>query len=877
MMKMNYIRTSVAVLAAMLSIASLPAQNLHKLPADKAIVRGALKNGTEYFVVPNRSAKGMADFALVQRTGKATVPGVSEDRAPAVARESLDGLPRLSGGSPQTFAACHGVTAGKDGFVKVNDDATIFHFEDLVISKPEVLDSALLMLLDIVDRVSVSRDTFMRKWYAPSDQALVIAGDVDAKEVVRRLELMSYMTPSLPSQPRRGYVWNESSEPICRVYDDPVHNLASLKVTWRLPRTPREFMNTVQPVTFESFISELGIIATDKIRTYLGKRNIPVADVSYDYCDALASVSDESFSVSVTLLPDNLAEAILAMAHVMSGIDAGMTSAEDVRRAEKIFLEQYGRGGSWDLHDNSEYVDRCVSAFIYNASLAPHKAVMDFHSSRAMSDEMRLKLFNSIAMASLDCDRNLIMECRMKANPYTSDEILGLFKSVWNNPRADAGEEAVADSLRLPSVGPKIKMKSVKTEYMSGGSIWTTSNGFKVIIKQLPVKDKVYYSLSLNGGYSNIEGLEPGEGAYMSDFLECCRIAGVRNRDFRDFIREKGMTLDAKVTLSGTTLSGMVPDDGLELLFQTILAVMNDREIDEEAYLNYVFDETLRPDFQKGSMKERIAAIDSIMCPDYIYSPYKTKGMLAPSFAARADAFIAAQAEKMNDGYLILAGDVDEALLKKVLLQYAGSFKVTDRAFPRTVVHYQPISGVSTYTMEGDVNSMDVVMSAPVSLTAHNFYLAEIASMVLKKHLARAVEGMGMYPRIVHECSIYPQERLNVMLSLNEASIEGFASGTVREAPLEALAVVRSVLDDMGSMKISDADLSVFKTYLKQQMEMRKSDPEFWLAMLSRRYLDGKDLLTNSAAAIDSITREDVTEILASLSKGSRVEYIITK
>lgn len=874
---MNHIRPIAAAVAIMLSAAGIFAQNLHKLPSDKSITRGALKNGTEYFVVPNKSVKGLADFALVQRTGRSTEPGASETLAGDVAQATLEVLPRLSGRSPQEFAARHGVTTGKDGFVKVTDDATVFRFEDLVLSKPEVLDSALLMLLDMVDRVSVSRDTFHRKWYAPSDQALVIAGDVDVKEVVRRLELMSYMTPALPSLNRAEYVWNDVKEPVYNVYEDPFCNLATLKLSWRLPRTPKEFMNTIQPVTFESFISELGIIASDKIRGYLGKRNVAVADVSYEYKDAVSSFSDESFSVSVTVSPDNLADAILAMAHVMSEIDAERTTAEDVRRAEKIYFEKYRKVEFDNFHDNTEYVDRCVAAFLYNASLASHNDVMNFHATRVMSDDMRLKLFNSIASASLDRDRNLTVECSMKDNPYSGEDIRGLFESVWDNPRTDVQEEDEADSLRLAGIsGMKLKVKNVKTEHMSGGTMWTLSNGFKVIFKTLPIKDRIFYSMSLNGGYASVDGLESGEGAYLSDFLDCCRIGGLKARDFRDFLREQGMTLNAKVNLSNTIISGQIPDDRMELLLQALTAVMNDREVDDEAFCIYAFDESLRPEFQRGTIRGRIAAIDSIMCPDYRYSPYKTKGMLAPSFAVKAEGFFASQASKMNDGYLILVGDVDESQLKKLLLQYAGNFKMTDKAFPRTVVRYQPIAGVSTYTVDGGMDSMDMVMSAPVPLTAHNFYLAEIASMVLKKCIARAVVGLGMYPRIAHECRIYPQERFNVMLSLSEASADGFAKGTVREAPLEALEAVRSVLSDMDSLEFSDAELSVYKASLKQSMELKNADPDFWLTMISRRYLDGKDLYTGYAAEIDSITREDVKALLSSLCKGSRVEYIVT-
>ena len=111
---------------------------------------------------------------------------------------------------------------------------------------------------------------------------------------------------------------------------------------------------------------------------------------------------------------------------------------------------------------------------------------------------------------------------------------------------------------------------------------------------------------------------------------------------------------------------------------------------------------------------------------------------------------------------------------------------------------------------------------------------------------------------------------------MSEASADGFAKGTVHEDPLQALETVRSVLSDMQSLEFSDAELAVYKASLKQRVELKKADPAYWLSIISRRYIDGKDLFTDYASEIDSITRKDVIALLTSLSKGSRVEYIIT-
>ena len=114
--------------------------------------------------------------------------------------------------------------------------------------------------------------------------------------------------------------------------------------------------------------------------------------------------------------------------------------------------------------------------------------------------------------------------------------------------------------------------------------MWTLANGMRVIFKKMPVDDVIYYSMSLNGGYGNIQNLSRGEGAYLSDYLRFCRIGGVRFEDFQDLIRKKGMTMDCEVNLSNTIFKGHVPDDGLDYLLQMLASVMYDRTLDKETF-----------------------------------------------------------------------------------------------------------------------------------------------------------------------------------------------------------------------------------------------------------------------------------------------------
>lgn len=864
---------------SLLASLAVYAQELPLLPSDPAVTQGVLPNGMSYYIASNTSSKGMADFALVQKTGTRTGDG-PDRQAISVAKDAMTALPRLRSGSPQSFLTSHGVTPGRDGFVKVTENATVFLFDNVIISRnASVLDSTLLVLLDIVDRVSTTEDGYVRRWYSPSDQAVIVAGDVDPKSVVEKLRYMSLMTPPHESLPREEYVWEDVDTMTYVTTRDTLRNIATITATWRSPRTPREYMNTVQPAIYDMFVGELGHIAAQRISRVLHGMDIPVAAVSHKHVNSVESLADEQFMMSVSVAPEHAHEAAGALAHELAALDAGNASVEEFREARRAYFDAMKEEDRKPLRRNSDYVDRCVSAFLYNATLASQKEKLVFHSSRNLEDTTEMRLFNGIVSALMDSTRNLTLEYRQGRLQNDTSGIRQVFDSTWRKGYACRSDRK-PDSLikvQLPGPGPKARLRSTEVEPMSGGQIWTFSNGFKIIYRKMSAYDNVYYSLALNGGTGSIKDLEDGEGAYMSDYLGLCRIGGVPGSGFRKFLGSEGMTMDSEVSLTGMKISGHAPEDKVETMIRSLLAVLNSRSHDEKEFDYYVRTENLRHEILKGSVEERTAAIDSIMCPDYIYSSHKATGKLTTALGAKADAYYERQSSKVNDGVLVLVGDLDEVALKKILTTYAGAFRTTGKAFPRPLVRYQPVSGWSTYTMTGDVNSVDIVMSAPLTLTSDNIMAASVASLILRQSLSEAIVSTGMYLRLKYRFDIYPQERLSVMVSLNEAYKDGFSSDTHLTGPIDALRKVRNSISDLARTPVSASDLAAYKSLLKERLKFETEDPRYWTDAIAMRYTDGKDFTTGAAARIDAVTVDKVKAILASLNEGCKIEYTIRK
>ena len=869
-----------AVLAVLMTVPSV-AQSLPLLPSDPAVLSGTLPNGMSYYLVNNPTSKGVADFALIQRTGYQTVTGETEDLAFRTAQDAITSLPRLKS-TPQVFLSSHGVLPGKDGFVKVSENATLYNFSNVLVSEgDETVDSTLLVLFDIAGRGADGKDGFLNKWYVPSDQAIIISGDIDPSSIAVKLKYFSYMTPARESQKRREYQWQECEEPVFETSPYITRHMATVSATWTFPRTPKEYMNTVQPAIYEMFVGELGIIAQQRISKALKDNLVPATKVSFEHITSVKSLGDELFTISVSVAPEHASQAVGILASTMASLDAGSAVASELNMAKNRYMTALDKRAARLFKENSSYVERCASAFLYNSPLSSEKEIVAFLRSRDLDINTELAHFNKVTSALLDGRRNLTVECRVGGGlEFGSSYLESLFSEAWkdgSDPSFPADFTSPLDSMPLPSAGTAIKLKSMKKEPLSGGVLWTFEGGFKVIYKRQESGRRLHYMLAMNGGYGNIDGLSEGEGAYMTDYFNLCKVSGMTAEEFSLSLEKEGIDMDASVNLSNVMIRGSAPEAKTDLLMRALLGLVNEREHDREAYEYYVSCQAVGHESAKGSIGERMAAIDSLMCPDYVYSSIKTPGKITEGFPAKADGFLKSQSEKMNDGLLVLVGNIEETKLRKMLQSYIGGFRTTARIFPRTLVHYQPVSGAATYTRKGTANSLDIAVSSLMSLTAENYMASQIAAGILGQTLSSALDGTGMYMRLAHNCRIYPQERFNLLISLAEASPYGFATDARLSGADTALKIVRDVLRNLPKLDVTAEDVDKYKAVLKGRLALEMTTPEYWTHAVAMRYMDGKNLTTGYESRIDAVTVDKVKSILASLADASRVEYIIKK
>jgi predicted Zn-dependent peptidase len=854
---MKYTRLRLIITSVILfSVCLLHGQTIAQVPSDPAVKSGTLPNGMKWYVVENQYIKGAADFALVQATGARTIPSIDRATLVSIAQESLQAQPLLTAPSVQNYFLGKGAIPGPGGFAEVGENATVFKFRNVNLRLSDsVADSTLLVLMNIASRAMRSDDLVLKKWYTPADQAIVVAGDVTAKTISEKIHMLSLMMPAVESVPREEYVWNETDARV-EVSAEGNTSLSHISAQWRMERTPKEFMNTVQPAVLEKYMTMTGMVVRERLLKRFKKLNIPVASVECSYVSGEGMLGDACFSVDVLLGGEHVFQATEVMASVLSSVDAKNVQVAEAAKASLMFEDAVSEQHSGADVSNAEYVGRCVAAFIYKTSLPSRNDIRKFYVSKYLTDEQEKDLMCKVASASLDVNRNLVLSCTCSRGDVKADSLKSVFEAAWQREQdAAALPEVYQNAPHLPVTEAKAMVRSIKKEYVSGGSVITLTNGIRVMYGNMtPDSDDVYYSLSLNGGAGNVEGLETSDGRYLADYFATCRIGGVTAGEFKDAIRRKDMTFNCEVGHSSTRFYGKVRKDRLEYMFRVLLAAMNEREGDPAGWEYYMSGEHLRQ--LAGNASGSGKGIDG-------------------EFPQKADAFFNKLSQNVNNGVFILMGDVDERMLKKAVVANAAGFRTTERSFVRTETFNRNFTGLKESRKESAAKGVTALLTAPMAMSAENYYTAAIAAMTLRRHLAGMLAEKGVRASVEFSCNRYPQESVVMKVTVEEAATEGLASGTREFNPEEATAILQRLFADMSVVELNKDILSSYKYRVERHLLQRKNDPEYWVEALNLRYLDGKDFTTSAEARIKSITEKNVRAMLNTLGNSSEKVFTI--
>jgi len=844
----------ISLVSILVTVSAL-AQSLPKIEKDPAIQTGTLPNGLSYYIVPNKASHGYADYAIVQK--------VALDRE--VAKKALVSFLPSDKLVPYRYLASKGVGYGRDGFFKSDGRSSCFRFEKVPVADVATSDTTLMILFGLCTK-------------SPYEQAVVISGDVDASNLMGKISIFSLMVNQRKMAPYQDpYEWH-NKEFGYECNQRMTGRVTSISVTFSAPRVSEDQLGTVQTLVNKKLYEELSMALHRRVKDAFRGEGIPLAEVDVTYKDSSQSFGDESLTIRVDIAGEDVRNAIPLLSEVLCLMDRKGVGKEEMEGLQKQYASSQLRISEDGVLENEYYVDKCISAYLYGTDLGPISAAGDFFASKSFSAEMEAVLLNRFASALIDPLRNVTLTVDSPSANYSKSEMMSLFQSGWST------HDSSRESRRLKEIGTELPMNRVKiktetTEPMTGGSIWTYSNGMRVIYKYEPAARELHYAMLVNGSYSGLKTMAPEEGPFISDALSIMNVGGLAPDAFRYFVDATGMTVNLKVDISDLRLTGTAPSDGLDRLMRTLLAVTcADNQINDESFAYYRKCESLRLELARNGHDGQMAAVDSIMRPGYAYSPYKRVKGLSEGLSGDIKRFLDKQFSRCNDGVLILFGNLDPEELKQELCKYLGGFTVGKGFSVRPDLDYSLRSGWSTYLLDdnyGEGSTVNVLMSSIMPITAQRYMANKVAQLIFRRELIYTLSRYGMWVDVEGEEEFIPKERISLKIHCRPSDPDGLPKGITVRNPVTTLAAVRASLELACHKPISDSEMAIYKAILLSQIGYDVTLNSEMIDNLMLRYSEGKDLVSQYKEVINSLTPAAIQEVLKSLTEGSKVEFVV--
>lgn len=707
------------------------------------------------------------------------------------------------------------------------------HFPAVTVYKTVSLDSTLIRAFSLM---------------ADGSRAVVVSGDIDPEEILKKLRLLSIQLPSRPAaEPDTLDSWSPRMEPVIRMSRPGKGALSRVEVCYEAPPVPARQRNTAQALVTDIFSRELVFILRHRLEKDLA--GIPCLPPEVTYEGLAQGSIRERFRVTVSAPEEQLERVTTIVARVLSCLEREGVSHAELEDARAAMMPAMAKEASATL-SNRDWALRCIRHFRYGTHLAPFSEEFRLFGRKALEGEVYKNLLNNYSKALLDHARNLTLTLETTRDTLDHGAALNAYIFDYLQARIDGSDGRdyawhAADTLGLNVATTRIRIKSERPEPLSGGTLWTFSNGLRVVFKPVKGSGRLDYAWQLDGGLAQVSGLKEGEGGYIGPLLDVFGVGDMGAAAFRDMLAANGITLESRVALNGLALCGSAPPERLSLLLKSLLAVSASRTPAADAFQDYLQREKLAGESPASAMLRKLH-------PGYVYGSWK--GGLTDKTLKKAEKFYDARLPHLADGILILSGDLSEETVKKQLLQYVGALAPDHATVPRRPVTLRTVSG--THTLNGSGGESYLLTDAAYAYTAEHFYAALVAMDLLQDLLERR---LGRDVKVTLRILRQPQERFRLQIRMADAA---------------SLPLVRSILQAAGAETLTEEDLKAYKQKTEAFMKERLATPEGQVMALLERYSVNKDVTSRYGEAIAAITAEEVQKFLQLIVAGGRIEYL---
>lgn len=908
-------RIFLCVIVLMTSVVVASAQLVGILEDDVRIVRGVMPNGLVYYLVPNSSVKGYADFAFIQRNGVAMEDSSSLGLTYLMECMALTETHNFPDGAIFSFIDDMGLSRANGLEIEAGDYHTIYSFNDVPIGKnSSMVDSMLLAMFNmssalIVDDRSVERgkhflrnvmassmtldrrieDSLARYYFAgtplapaamgdllkavgkyttadvaafyknrcrPDRQAIVIAGDIDAASVESKIRAL-FQIISRPDTPLPDFPDSvlDAAGGGYFYFQDREADRARVTFDYIADPLDPSLRNTAVPFIY-NYVSEVGMdIMKKRLMSALEDAPFYALDVQTGIVPYLNRIS---YRLSVECAPEDYVDAYVLILNEVERVCQYGISDSEFRKSSEEFIdrldETYRRRSSLD---NKYYRNICVSNFTDGYVMAGIELYKSYiETAENVVDSHTVSAFLS-SVFSVDSCRTVVC---------SSPEPTGGLEYFAVNPGPYVEKYFPRRSSQEYAAGSITERNSFVNK-STGVVSRRLPNGAVVAFRKMDAEPgMVYFTAVARGGVSLSGDSLAVLRKYINDVARISLVGKMNMYGMQRFQDSLGVSLERTVSVGERRLSGSFPVGRMEDFLDIVAMYFEGSEPDYRT-------------FDKFRRMEEGCGPYALNSPEKVFQALRQRDIRSMSGVLTAEEeagiseldydaalkFVNALFSNVSEFSFIFVGDFEEndllrsayASLSGLPGRRAGLGRSENSSF--FIASYDAAEEVRV-PMSFPRWLYSCKLTVPSELTVEDRMLSEVAGKVIEREVIRQLSLRGILAEAERRFYRYPEEVMTVEFSFTTAE------------PVEDVEdIFADILVNLAENRVSDGEVAGVKRNMALKDKLRESrDYKYWEAVLRNRFVDMKDFYTRRSAALDAVTAKQVNEYLYTiLEEGS--------
>ncbi len=573
---------------------------------------------------------------------------------------------------------------------------------------------------------------------------------------------------------------------------------------------------------------------------------------------------------------DGVEEALAAYLRELYRADRfGFTEGEYARAKADYLRELESQYNERENSKNNEYIGLYVRHFLDNEPIPGIEN--EYMMMTQIVPAIPLELINQ-TMEQYVSDENLVItvmgpEKDGLVYPSTED-LLALVNRVKQEELEPYVDEVSDEPLMgvLPTPG---KIVAEDANGIFGTTVWTLSNGAKVVIKQTDFKqDEILMKGMSLGGTSLLPETEIVNIMNINSLLAIGGLGDFKRTDLDKMLAGKKVSAGLSLTNTTQTINATCSPQDLETMMQLVYLNFTAIREDDEAFVS--FQNRTRTALENQQANPLAAFVDSMDVTLFNHHPrsMRMKAELVDRIDYQKGLEMSRDRYADASGFTFyFVGNVDRETLRPLVEQYLASLpslyrNETFRDNQMDIVK-GAVSNVFEKQQEKPKATITAIQSGTIPYTFENQMkmnvLTQILTMIYTEKV-REDEGGAYYVSVHNSLGKYPKEVFLIQIFFE-------TSPDKREKLME---IIYGELEEIAKNGPSQTELDKVKEFMYKKHEEDLKENGYWLGLLDEYYFTGVDMADGYNDLLEKITVRDLQQLMVELlSQNNRVEVVM--